>query len=370
MKPYNIISTLILLMIASIGLRAEKDLQEYKKTITEDFNVTAGADFLLENKYGNVDIETTDQNTIHIEVEIIVEARSQERADDIMDKININMNNSSDRVQAITVFDFGNNWNWGKKSENYKVHYKVTMPKSIDLNLSNKYGNISVTDVNGDVDLSLKYGNGHMQDVGGDLDAYLGYVGSFDMGSIGGDMELDIAYSNFTVEDMNDADITSKYSKIDIGNATEMDITSKYDKYDILSAISIDNEGKYDNFKVGHVTSFDIDTKYTHIKIDELVHSGSFDTGYGGVKIKKLGKDFESIIIDSNYTGFTIGLSGGSRFDIETEYVSNDLPNDLTFSYKEKDGKEFKLQGFYKSKKSGLIKADMKYGNLNIDERY
>ncbi len=370
MKSYNYILTLILLIIGSGESLANKELQEYRKTISEDFQVNEGTDLYIENKYGNIDIETADQNTIHIDVEIIVEARNQERADDIMSKIDISFDNSGNRVQAKTNYDFGNSWKWGKKSESYKVHYKITMPKNIDLNLTNKYGDISVTDVNGDVYLYLKYGSGHMQDVGGDMEANLGYVNSFDMGNIGGDLELDMAYSHFSVEDINDVDITSKYSHIDMAHAKEIDLTSKYDKYTIESALSIQNDGKYDEFKIGYVESFEIDTKYTHIRIEELVHSGTFYTGYGGIKIRKLGAEFKSIIIDSNYTGVNIGLSGPTRLNLDTEYVYPDLPDDLTFSYKERDGKEFKLQGFYKSKNSGIIEAEMKYGNLDIREKY
>ena len=45
------------------------------------------------------------------------------------------------------------------------------------------------------------------------MSGYLGYVGSCDVGVIGGMVDLDIAYSNFSAEGMAEGNFVSKYSK-------------------------------------------------------------------------------------------------------------------------------------------------------------
>jgi hypothetical protein len=357
-------------MIISIPMARSGDTwQEYSKIVTKEYEVSQEALLTIQNKYGNVEIVSSERNNISFNVEILVEARSQERADDIFKKININFTGTRNQVTAITEYkEESRGWGWGKSNENYKVHYVVKVPKTNELDIDNKYGNVSITDIYNDVKLTLKYGNANIQDIGGELSGYLGYVGSCDVGVIGGMVDLDIAYSNFSAEGMAEGNFVSKYSKMVIEKAGALEIDSKYDTYNIQEALSIENVGKYDNFSIEKVGEIEIETKYTHIKIGELTTSGDFDTGYGGVKIKSLGANFESVIIDSGYTGYSIGVNGGFRLDIDTEYSDTNLPSNMTTTNRDKDSNKLKLQGHYKSSNSGLIQAEMRYGHLDIKE--
>ena len=343
------------------------ELKEFKKHISEEFSISSNGTVVISNKYGDVDIETSDRNTVSFEIEIIVEARNPDRADEIMDKIDIDFSNSSSEVKARTVYDFGNNWNWAKKNESYKVNYTVKMPKSVDLELSNKYGDISSTSINGDLDIYLGYGSANMQDIGGDFDAELDYVRSFDARDIGGNLDLTIKYSDFKIGDVSEVDITSKYSDLTIGTTGEVTIESKYDEYEIEKATSIDIVGKYDDYVIGHCEFFEIDTKYTQVRIESLIEGGDFSTKYGNVTVRELHEGFDSFIINSEHTGYDIGIKDGVRFNVDTKYTNIDLPRDITFSYKENDDNEHKFQGFYKSKNKGIIEAQMRYGHLDVN---
>ncbi len=370
MKTYKYALIAIILVLAtSTGWSGPKNLQEFTKHVSEEFSINPNGTVVISNKYGDVDIETSDRNTVSFEIDIIVEARNQERADEIMDKIKIDFSNSSSEVKARTIYDFGTNWNWGKKNESYKVHYTVKMPKDVDLELSNKYGDISSASINGDLDIYLGYGSANLQDIGGDVEADLAYVGSFDAGDIGGDLDLTIKYSDFKIGDVSEVDITSKYSDLTIGATGEVTIESKYDQYEIDKATSVDILGKYDDYEIGHCDFFEIDTKYTQVRIESLKEGGDFDTKYGSVRVRELHDGFDSFMINSEHTGYNIGITDGVRFNIDTKYTGIDLPNDLTFSYKEKDGNEYKLQGFYKSKNKGIIEAQMRYGHLDVSHR-
>ncbi len=369
MKSYNFYTLILGAMLCSVMSYAMPDggLQEFSQTITEEYQVDPDATVHIYNKYGDVDIVSSDRSTVHIIATIYVEARSQDRADEIFEKINISIDGSRREVTAETEYDFNNNWSWGKKNENYKVHYKVQLPKTNDLDIENKYGNISITDMQSDVSISLKYGNANINDIGGDFEAELGYVKSCTVGRVGGDADLELSYSDIELISAADIDIESKYSDIEIAEGVEIDIESKYDKYEIGSAQSLDNIGKYDHFDIGSVGDISIETKYTHLKIEELFHSGDFSTGYGGVKIRQLHEGFESIIINSKYTGYDIGVDGGYRLDVDTEYVGVDYPRDFNVQIRDKDGNDLILKGHYLNAQGGLIEAVMRYGHLNLD---
>lgn len=364
MRPFKIVALLLVLLPALVWADGDK---EYTKVYKEEYTVALGALLEVKNKYGNVDITTGTGDQIIIEAEVIVEARSESKAQDILDRITIDISGSRSKVSAITEYESKKKaWNWNN-NENYKVHYTIQAPADIDINLSNKYGDVAVDNIKGDMDLYLKYGNGIMGDVGGDMEGYLGYVKSFSIESVGEDFDLDIAYSNLDVGTISgDTDIESKYSEIEIESAQHMDILSKYDEYEIGTATTIDNDGKYDDFRIGEVNVIDTDTKYTKIRIRYLGKVGEFDTGYGSVDIDELADDFQSIEISSGYTGYEIGGGGAFSLTLESKYTSTSLPDGMEYSLRDRDSKRLNLKGYYDTKNSGSINAVMKYGSLKI----
>jgi hypothetical protein len=96
-----------------------------------------------------------------------------------------------------------------------------------------------------------------------------------------------------------------------------------------------------------------------------LSHSGVFNTGYGGVKVKELGRNFSKVEITSKYTGFDIGTTGGFTIDLDSEYTSTNLPTDMSINYRDKDSNKLKLKGSHNGG-GGMIKASMSYGKLDL----
>ena len=367
MKYFKYILSCILIVGSIATLLANPvELKKFDKRIAKEFTIEAGGTIDISNKYGDVDIETHDDNKVSFVVDIIVEAKDEDRAREIMDQIEIEFGNTDSHVEAETNLNFNNSRSWRKRNESYKINYTVMMPRDVDLELYNKYGNISVTSILGAADIELRYGSGYLQDIGKDLDLELGYAKSFEMGRIGGDLDLEIAYSHFNATEAHDTDIESKYSHIGIDQVSALSVDAKYDQYTIGKASSIDISGKYDNYKIGSCGSFKIDTKYTGVKIESLSQSAEIYNEYGNIEIKELGSQFKKVFIKGKYAGLKINLLGGAIFDIETEYTSVDLPDDIETSYRDKDGNELTLKGFVHDKSAGLIEAYMKYGSLRV----
>lgn len=343
------------------------DFKEFTRTISEEFEIKSGGTVDISNKYGSIDIKTTNDNTVSIVVKVVVEAKDEDRAREIMSKIDIAINNSSTKVEALTKLNFSNSRNWRKKNESYKINYTVMMPMDVDLELYNKYGDISVTSITGDADIELHYGNGYMQDIGEDLELELSYVSSFETGNIGGDLDLDASYSHVTAGDIGgDGDIESKYSHISLETISDLSIDSKYDKYKINTADEIDVDGKYDDFKIENCGFFEIDTKYTGVNIENLSRGGDFYTGYGRVIIKHLHQDFKQLEIESEYTGYGIGLQGGAKISLAAKYTDVDMPSDTEISYRDRDGSSLSLKAHYKDPNAGSLTAEMRYGGLKL----
>jgi hypothetical protein len=369
LKKFRIAFLLFLLFNIQPTLQstaAAMPLKEFSKTISESFDISDGGLVEINNRYGNVNVETVPGNRVSFEVIIVAEAKSEERADEILDRVDIRFSSSSNKVSAVTDIGDGKKWKW-KNNESFKINYRVMLPESSPVNISNKYGDVGMVSVTSDVELNLKYGNGNLQDIGGDLTLTVDYASSFSAGSVGGEADLALSYSQASFEDIETCHVQSKYSQVSFGDVANMDTKSMYDKYEINSVGQLISRGKYDHFKISKVGKIDMDTRFTNVKIGEMTDAGDFKTEYGSVLIESILSGFDHLDIQCKYTGYTISPSGGFRIDAEGSYTSFSVPDDMNISEKENEGKRNVLKGQYGNGASAIT-AVMKYGHLKVKD--
>ncbi len=366
-------SLIILLLFVTHTLFANEVVDdsawaEYTKKYEETFSFnTNSPDILISNKYGEVNIVSSDLNEAKFEVVITVEAKSEKRANEIFSKINVDLSGDNSSASGITDFDSKRGWSWSKKNEKYQIDYLVHLPKRAELEIRNSYGAVIITDHLGAVDLKLKYGNGILHNVGGDMSITLGYADKFTLGNVGGTLELNCSYSHFEMGDVSEIDGTTKYSDIYIGNVGNIDVETKYDHFNVQRVSELDLQGKYYRFNAGTVGHADVAQSYSKLKIDQLNGSGEFSTKYGSVRIDEVGSEANSVIIDSQYTDYDLHIPGGVNLDIDTKYTTVRYPEALEIAYRDRDSNELKLRG---SSGSGRVQvnATMKYGKLKITD--
>jgi hypothetical protein len=363
--------TLFIAMSISIMAQATSiGKQDFSKDIHKEFSVDSDATIDLMNKYGNVNIETTSGSQVVIDVRILVEASNQDKANDIFDRINIDFSNSSQYVKAETNISTKNTgwfkrwWNGGSKNS-FKIHYVVKMPESCELKLSNKYGDSFVGDLGNRATVVIKYGAIEMKNVDGLLNLEVKYgKGSIGMAK---DVDLILGYSKFNMESTDDLDLSLSYSTLNLSQAATVDAEMKYSNLRIENADLISMDSKYDDIEIENTDEVQLDSKYTSVDIQNLHGKGSFDMGYGGLKVRNLVSSFQSMNIETNYTGVKIYIDDRTEFvlDAVTEYASVKAP-DLNTTIDIRKNNSTTLKGYYGSQNAGKIVARMKYGSLSI----
>ena len=88
---------------------ANGPMQEFTKTINREFGTSADGITALYNKYGNVNVKTWQNNSVKIDVTIVVNAKSQREADESFKNINVNFINTWGYVKAETMIAEGLN---------------------------------------------------------------------------------------------------------------------------------------------------------------------------------------------------------------------------------------------------------------------
>ena len=84
---------------------------------------------------------------------------NKEKAQRLLDLIDVQFNEGPNEISAKTIIDDKFNFTgWGDQRR-FSIDYTVKMPVDTDLTLSNKYGNTEIDELHGLMNLDIKYGN-------------------------------------------------------------------------------------------------------------------------------------------------------------------------------------------------------------------
>ena len=156
--------TLLVFLLAPISVLAQV---ERTKEINKSYTVSNDGSLSIDNKYGDVHIETWDQN--RVEVEIIVKAikSSASKAEEYLDKVEIDISDDNKNDLSFKTMISGNINN--QNQERLEIDYNVKAPTSFNTNLKNSYGNLYMDNSTGDADIKVAYGNLKADDLTGEV---------------------------------------------------------------------------------------------------------------------------------------------------------------------------------------------------------
>lgn len=342
---YNFL--IVLLLVAFSGTAKNQD--QKKKYVEKTYKVNATTALRIENKFGDVEINSWEKSEFSVKVEIISKGRNEERAQRILDGIKIDIRESSSEIYFETESDDMKT----KNEEGFEVNYTVYMPEKNSLEIRNSFGDVSMGNRAGNLNLTVAYGSAKVGDVSGDTYLKL----SFGNGSIGNvaDGEFEIKYSDFEIESGKILDITQGFSDVEIDNVEDLEIESKYGSVEIKKAHKVDAEAHFSGFE-----------------IEELTGSLELDCSYlGDFRIERLAKTFTLVDIDGKFGSYEIGLAPGVNADIDASFsfadlkVSSDV--DATFNYRVKESNRATYRGkIGKGDPNKKIRIDSGYGNLRL----
>lgn len=263
---YKLTIACLILSFLVIG----KDQDEKKKFIEKSHKVSASTVLRIENKFGKVEINSWDKNEFSIKVEMIGEGRNEERAQRILDNIDVDISESSTEISYITQIPTNTK---NKNDEGFEINYTIYMPEGNPLKVRNSFGDVTMGNRGAALDLDVSYGSMKVGNVEGFSEVRL----SFGSGSIGDIKEGDfrIKYSKFEIDSGTRMDIEQGFSDVEIGEVDELEIESKYGGVEIEKAGKIDAEAHFSGFEVEELTgSLELDCSYLgDFSIDRLAKS-------------------------------------------------------------------------------------------------
>lgn len=321
---------------------------EFTKQIRNGWTKSSVTELKVTNKFGEVKINDLGGDSVTIKVVIKVDNKSEGRANDLLNKIQINIQKTGGLVTAETTIkeDFRNN-------ETFTIDYLINIPKDKDLNITNKYGNIIINELNAKGYFQVNYG-------------------SFTAGKInapsGSPVKIIIGYGQADMGKINDADMEFKYSKLVADEINHLVLDSKYSTITLHKTVSLTLDSQYDGINIDEIDNLKSISKYTNYKVGLLTGSFDIDTRYGSVRISKVGLKFENIKIINSYGGINIGLNNlNYKLKADCNYCEVNYPEDRFKGNKINDNQRFSLDGNVGSG-GGSVSITSKYGGVKLME--
>ena len=295
---YSSISLVFILLFSFSTAFAE----EYEKSIKKSYEVNKNANLILKNKFGEIRCEIWDKNIIAIDVQIIVEARNEQKAQDIFDKIDIKFSGEKSFVEAITHMESLKNY-----TQEFSINYKVSFPETINLDLVNKFGDTYLPDIYGPSKISISYG---------DL---------FAEGLLNENNNLKVAYGNANIDKIKKADIEFSYSEISIDEIEIAEIDSKFSDLSIDKISKLDLVTQYDDIEIDRLDLVIVDSQFSDIEIGKTTQLAEIDIQYGECSIESLDNGFDKLNIISSFSDVKIGIENNACFSISAKLKFGDL---------------------------------------------
>src|SRR6267143_556294 len=150
----------VLLLIAGKPALAASSAQEqvssdFQKTVT----LGAGQSVRVEHKFGEVRLHGESGRDVKISATIRAQASSHEEAEAFAQRIQIEVQQSSEGVRIKTIYpDEEKKWFHLSRHSSWSVSYDIGMPSDAPLTVRNSFGSVEVSGVHGAADVENAYG--------------------------------------------------------------------------------------------------------------------------------------------------------------------------------------------------------------------
>ncbi|MDR2811429.1 MAG: hypothetical protein LBB84_12910 [Tannerellaceae bacterium] len=298
MKTNFLAVALLLLWNTAAGWADELDVSK-KKEINQSFPVSLTDRLKVENKYGDVTITHWTKNEVDIRVVVEAKANTEAKAQQVLENIQIELRKSDNTVYGIT--SIRNNIGSGRQS--YTIHYFISMPSKLPIDLSVRYGGINLPENNeGKANLELKYGT---------LSA-----GNFTQSVI-----IDAEYSKLSLGNAESLTMDLKYcGSVVAGNIRTLSLDSQYSGIKLRDADQLRIDNAYGGITIEKVNRISAETKYGNIQIGYVNEELQIGTlAYSTLTVDKLNANFKSVHVEATHSTLKLSISPQAAFRITAE---------------------------------------------------
>lgn len=200
-KHIRLLSSIAAVLVLSAPVMAlaagDQDVRR-QKLINKSYDVTADDRLSIDNQFGNVVVSTWDKQQITVDIEISARASTDERAQDIINRIDVKDSHDGHDIRFKTdVAEIHNGNDKHHNSDNdrsFYIDYVIHMPASNPLSIENSFGKTEVPAFKGLISLTSKFG-------------------SLNTGKLDNVDQIDVEFGKAYISAINNGKIVFKFNK-------------------------------------------------------------------------------------------------------------------------------------------------------------
>ena len=177
--------------------------------IVETFPVAAGGKLTIDADCGEIDVQSTDDDTLSIRVQRAAQIKANRRAAEILKNLDVQITHEASDVKIEAKFT-GNAKRWQKRQNDLDVQFDIRVPRHYNLDLETACDDISVVNVTGDVNVETFRAGLRLQKITGRIDAVTS-LGNIDLKAFNGDAVLQTTGGNIGIAE-GTGDVKTKTS--------------------------------------------------------------------------------------------------------------------------------------------------------------
>ncbi len=262
------------------------EIKEKTKTYTKTYSVDADDKLIINNAYGKVTVNTWTKNEVKVDVQMMAYARSEDDAQKLLNDITIQDSKENSVVSFKTNIALGKITNtnvisaWFNSDRDIprkmEINYTVYMPAKSQLDITNKFGNVSLPSLSGKVNIALTSGELRSQELN--------------------NPQIKLTGGNALINTLNNGAVNVTYGFLFLGTAN--------------------------NVKAKVV--------YGGMSVDKLKTYGDLAAVYGkGIKVVEVDKSCKNLNVKANYTQVNLGVKDDYDFDVTTTLGSFDYDKNV-----------------------------------------
>ena len=177
--------------------------------IVETFPVAAGGKLTIDADCGEIDVQSTDDDTLSVRIQRAAQIKANRRAAEILKNLDVQITHEASDVKIEAKFT-GNAKRWQKRQNDLDVQFDILVPRHYNLDLETACDDISVVNVTGDVNVETFRAALRLQKITGRIDAVTS-LGNIDLKAFNGDAVLQTTGGNIGIAE-GTGDVKTKTS--------------------------------------------------------------------------------------------------------------------------------------------------------------
>lgn len=320
----------IALVTLFLGLMSLSVNAQYSETreFTRRFRIQPETEIDITNKYGRIELNTWKKDSVVIRFRMEINEKKPDKLKKTLDNLDFDITNTQHYLVVKTQVD---KYRSQIESElknfketilqtngSIKIDLAVWLPENRELRLENKFGDIMMSDYNGELTVNLS--NGKLK--AGDLTRRA---------------TINLNFADATISNMNNGSISSNYSDISIRNSGNIRFDSKSSTIEIQNAGGLTITSRRDKYRIRQTDIIEASGNFSHFMVNELKEKANMHMNFGSLDMEKILPEFITIYIESKSTDLNLVFSQEAKFNFEITETKTDLNLGREMKVEEKD---------------------------------